>query len=80
MESLTRSVRGIKANPLNKSRQLQSSYHYQVEMYIEIDNAFISNLGGMENAMNYVNTLVTGANVIFEKEIVSLDFQVLLMH
>ena len=38
-------------------------------MYIEIDNAFISNLGGLNNAINYVNTLVTGANVVFEKEI-----------
>ena len=70
MESLTRSVIGIKTNPLNKPRLLQStSYSFQVEMYIEIDNKFISNLGGLNNAINYVNTLVTGANVVYEKEI-----------
>ena len=70
MESLTKSVFGIKANPLNKPRLLQSTgYNFQVDMYIEIDNAFISKLGGLNNAINYVNTLVTGANVIYEKEI-----------
>jgi hypothetical protein len=73
MESLTESVQGIKPNPLNKARRLQSaSYKYQVDMFVEIDNAFISNLGGLSYAINYVNTLVTGANVIYEKEIVSL--------
>jgi hypothetical protein len=70
MESLTESLRGVKSNPLNKARRLQSAgYKYQVDMFVEIDNAFISNLGGMDNAINYVNTLVTGANVVYEKEI-----------
>ena len=70
IESLNKSVRGMKANPLNKPMLLQStSYNFQVDMYIEIDNAFISKLGGLNNAINYVNTLVTGANVIYEKEI-----------
>jgi len=70
MESLIKSARAIKANPLNKSRRLQSAnYHYQVDLFIEIDNGFISNLGGLNNAINYVNTLVTGANVVYEKEI-----------
>ena len=70
MESLFKSVRGIKSNPLNKPRRLASaSYNYEVELFIEIDNKFIQTLGGISNAINYVNTLVTGANVVFEKEI-----------
>lgn len=70
MESLFKSVQGIKSNPLNKPRRLESaSYHFQVDMFVEIDSAFISNLGGLNSAINYVNTLVTGANVVYEKEI-----------
>jgi hypothetical protein len=70
MEALRNSVRGIKVNPLNKSRRLQTAnYNFEVEMYIEIDNTFVKNLGSLSNAVNYVNTLVTGANVVYEKEI-----------
>ena len=70
MESMMKSVEGIRSNPLNKPRRLQTvDYKYQVDMFIEIDNAFINSLGGLNSAINYVNTLVTGANVIFESEI-----------
>ena len=70
MESLIKSVEGIHSNPFNKPRHLQSvDYKYQVDMFIEIDNAFINSLGNLNSAINYVNTLVTGANVIFESEI-----------
>ena len=70
MESMMKSVEGIRSNPLNKPRRLQTAdYKYQVDVFIEIDNAFINSLGGLNSAINYVNTLVTGANVIFESEI-----------
>ncbi|KAL3787694.1 LOW QUALITY PROTEIN: hypothetical protein HJC23_012120 [Cyclotella cryptica] len=70
MDALRNVVRGIKVNPLNKPRRLQTaSYNFEVEMYIEIDNTFVNNLGSLSNAVNYVNTLVTGANVVYEKEI-----------
>ena len=72
MESLSKQLRGTKINPLNKPRQLQSStsYNYQVDIYLEIDNAFVSRAGGtVEKALNYINSLVTAANVVYEKEI-----------
>jgi hypothetical protein len=48
-----------------------------VDLFIEIDNVFITNTGGgtrdaagiTTNAYNYVNALVTAANVIYELEI-----------
>lgn len=38
-------------------------------MFIEIDNALITLMGNLNNAINYVNALVSGANVVYEKEI-----------
>ncbi|KAL3780307.1 hypothetical protein HJC23_010569 [Cyclotella cryptica] len=62
--------KGISAmEALRKTLPVVSSYNFEVEMYIEIDNTFVNNLGSLSNAVNYVNTLVTGANVVYEKEI-----------
>jgi hypothetical protein len=73
IENLSNSIRGVKANPLNKRRVLQSSgsYNYQVDIFLEIDNLFISRTGqgSVQAAYNYINTLVTAANVIYEREI-----------
>ncbi|KAL7502085.1 hypothetical protein ACHAXN_000168, partial [Cyclotella atomus] len=79
IENLSRSLRGTKVNPLNKQRLLNSnvSYNYQVDLFIEIDAKFIAQTGGGTvdaagitlNAYNYINALVTAANVIYESEI-----------
>lgn len=71
MQTLSKQLRGTKINPLNKPRRLQSAaYNYQVDLYMEIDNAFVTRAGGsVTAALNYVNSLVTAANVIYEKEI-----------
>jgi hypothetical protein len=71
METLSKSLRGTKINPLNKSRSLEGSdYDFQVNLYIEIDNAFVLKSGGtIETAINYVNALVTASNLVYEKEI-----------
>ncbi|KAL7507478.1 hypothetical protein ACHAXN_004659 [Cyclotella atomus] len=79
IENLSRSLRGTKVNPLNKQRVLNSnvSYNYQVDLFIEIDTKFIEQTGGGTvdaagitlNAYNYINALVTAANVIYESEI-----------
>jgi hypothetical protein len=67
---MTESLRGIKANPLNKARRIQTaSYNFQVDLFIEINNALISKMGSLNNAINYVNALVSGANTVYEKEI-----------
>jgi hypothetical protein len=71
MQTLSQQLRGTKINPLNKPRRLQStSYNYQVDLYIEIDNAFVTKSGGTINsALNYINSLVTAANQVYENEI-----------
>jgi len=70
MEALTKSLRDIKENPLTKPRRLQAaSYNFQVDLFIEIDNGLIDKMGSLNNAINYVNSLVSGANVVYEKEI-----------
>ena len=72
MKSLSRQLRGTKINPLNKPRRVQesSSYNYQVDLYMEIDYAFITKAGGtMEAALNYINSLVTAANGKFANTI-----------
>ena len=70
IEALAKSLRGIKFNPLDKPRRLETaSYIFQVDMFIEIDNTLINLMGNLNNAINYVNALVSGANIVYEKEI-----------
>ena len=49
----------------------KSPWSYVVELYIEIDDEFVANTGGgdLDQAINYVNILMTGVSSIFEKEI-----------
>lgn len=44
-------------------------YTYQVDMYIEIDEQVIMNNGGMDNAIQYVNAVITAASAVYEREI-----------
>eukprot|EP00956_Cyclotella_meneghiniana_P038290 scaffold151724_cov50-Cyclotella_meneghiniana.AAC.1 len=80
IENLSKSLGGTKVNPLNKRRILSNSnlpYNYQVDLFIEIDTKFIEITGGgsvdeagiTQSAYNYINTLVTASNVIYESEI-----------
>lgn len=57
MKALSNQLRGTKINPLNKPRRLQSSsYNYQVDIYMEIDNSFVTKSGGsMATALNYIS-------------------------
>ncbi|KAL7468562.1 hypothetical protein ACHAXS_008789, partial [Conticribra weissflogii] len=53
--------------PTDKFPQL---YSYQVDLYIEIDDILLKNNGGdMGTAIQYVNSLITGASSIYEREI-----------
>ena len=74
MESLRNSLRGTNINPIGTPhRNLQNSgnYNYQVDLYIEIDSSFITKTGNgdITVAANYINTMVTAANVVYEEEI-----------
>lgn len=55
---------------LGKRRKLQSggSYSYQVDIYLEIDQQLVNDNGGIlnPNTINYVNSIFTGANSIYE--------------
>ena len=55
---------------MGKRRKLQSggSYNYQVDVYIEVDQTLVNDNGGIfnPNTINYVNSIFTGANTIYE--------------
>jgi len=45
------------------------AYTYQVNLYLEIDQAFEDNHGSFQAALDYIDLLVSAASVIYEKEI-----------
>mmetsp|Transcript_20667 Transcript_20667/g.34058 ORF Transcript_20667/g.34058 Transcript_20667/m.34058 type:complete len:644 (-) Transcript_20667:56-1987(-) len=72
-EHLRKSLRGADVSKIGKRRKLQDSnlpYSYQVDLYIEFDQKLVQNNGGsIQNTYNYINSLVTMANQIYEKEV-----------
>ena len=50
-----------------------NAWSYQVDLYIEVDDAFVANRDtdtvNMPNTINYVNALVSGVSSIYEREI-----------
>jgi len=45
-------------------------FDHQVDLYIEVDNSFVSKTGNtLASTANYINLLVSSASVIYEKEI-----------
>lgn len=62
---------------LGKRRKLQSggSYSYQVDIYLEIDQQLVNDNGGIlnPNTINYVNSIFTGANSIYEVRIFEIN-------
>lgn len=71
MDYLSKILGGTKVSHIGKRRRIQQvDYTFQVDLFIEIDQAFINKSGGTMNAaVNYVNALVTAANSAYEKEI-----------
>ena len=45
------------------------AYTYQVDLFLEIDQEFVDNHGSFDNALEYIDVLVSAANAIYEKEI-----------
>ncbi|KAL7492436.1 hypothetical protein ACHAWT_004627, partial [Skeletonema menzelii] len=72
-EHLRKSLRGADVSKIGKRRKLQDSnlpYSYQVDLYIEFDQKLVQNNGGsIQNTYNYINSLVTMANQIYEYEV-----------
>ena len=49
---------------------IENLYAFQASLQIEIDNQFVLDAGGtMDAAVAYVDLLVSGANMVFEKEV-----------
>ena len=71
-EHLRKCLRGADVSKIGKRRKLQDSYlpySYQVDLYIEFDQKLVQNNGGsIQNTYNYINSLVTMANQIYEHE------------
>ena len=44
-------------------------YSYQVNLYLEIDQAFEDNHGSFQAALDYIDLLISAASAIYEKEI-----------
>ncbi len=67
--------RGASAVPLGKRRALYPTdnfpytYSYQVDFFIEIDQALVDHHGSLALARDYINALVTATSAIYEKEI-----------
>lgn len=44
-------------------------YTYQVDLYVEIDSVLVSNNGDLATAIAYVNSIISAASAVYEKEI-----------
>jgi hypothetical protein len=70
INSMGKALRGSQVQ-MGKRRKLQSSgsYSYQVDLFIEIDTAFVNENGGLDGAVDYVNAIFTAANTVYEHEV-----------
>jgi hypothetical protein len=67
LESVTKS---LKTNLRGRdSRRLTTNFDYEVKLFLEIDSVFYTSQGA--NVMNYVDLLVSAANIIYEKEVLT---------
>eukprot|EP00804_Cyclotella_cryptica_P029791 CCRYP_020655-RH/>CCRYP_020655-RH protein AED:0.16 eAED:0.17 QI:189/1/0.94/1/0.62/0.82/17/1256/1313 len=61
-----------KSHAKRRLQAFHSNYLYQVDLYLDIDYDFVRNNGGsLCNVFSYVNSLVTAANAVLEREIMS---------
>ena len=67
LENLRKSLRGADVS-FGDRRRLQGSYQYEVKVYVEYDQTLVNYNGGQSNTINYINSLFTMANQIYEKE------------
>lgn len=70
-ENLRKSLRGTDVSNIGKRRKLQDAIvgsTYQVDLYLEYDQAMVDQQGSKANAESYIIKLVTIANTIYEPE------------
>jgi hypothetical protein len=60
------------SKPLRELQTFHSSYLYQVDLHLDFDYELVALNGGtLCNTFSYINSLVTAANVVFEKEVMT---------
>lgn len=73
LSSIGKSLRGsrneIGRRALYYTDDYPKSYSYQVNLYLEIDQAFEDNHGSFQAALDYIDLLISAASAIYEKEI-----------
>ena len=67
-------LRGSNICSKKRHRLARENYNHQVDLYIEVDQGLVNANGGLPNTINYVNSLVTGANTIFEVSVLDVHF------
>ena len=43
-------------------------YSYQIDIYFEVENDLVKLQGSLTNVINYINVLISAANIVYEKE------------
>lgn len=73
LSSIGMSLRGsrneIGRRALYYTDDYPKAYSYQVNLYLEIDQAFEDNHGSFQAALDYIDLLISAASAIYEKEI-----------
>ena len=45
-----------------------AQYSYQIDIYFEFDNDLVTQQGSLTDVINYINVLISAANIVYEKE------------
>ena len=70
-EQFTKSIRDISRTHDTTSTYIESTtkYSHHVNLSIDIDKYFIEKQGSLENAIEYINVLISAANVVLQHEV-----------
>ena len=59
-------LRGSNVRFGDRRRLSGHDYAFEVDLFIEVDQTLVDSQGGQTQTINYINSLVTGANTVFE--------------
>jgi len=70
-EHTTKSIRDISRTHDTTSAYIESTtkYSHHVNLSIDIDRYFIEKQGSLENAIEYINVLISAANIVLQHEV-----------
>lgn len=67
-QSSTKSIRDISRTHIT-SDTAATKYSHHVNLSIDIDKSFIDKQGSLENAIEYINVLISAANIVLQHEV-----------